>query len=180
MRRLAAWAAGLSPQAQDLALALALAAYNVGAMIPETGQLRLPGVTFPMAVLQTLPLTWRRRWPVAVLLAVALFRTVEDNIGGFEPLYLASLIAYYTVMDRSSTRVRVVISVLLLAGIIRELSLPGHNMSSDFPIVAMEAVTAGMAGIISRTRRAYLQEAQAASPEFAEGVQAFLAKRSKK
>jgi signal transduction histidine kinase len=161
VRRLAAWAAGLPPQAQDLALALALAAYNVGAMIPEIGQLRLPEVTFPMAVLQTLPLTWRRRWPVGVLLAVSLFRTVEDNIGGFEPLYLASLIAYYTVMDRSSTRVRVVASVLMLAGIITELSLPGHNMSSDFPVVAMEVVTAGMAGIISRTRRAYLQEAEA-------------------
>ena len=170
MRRLAAWAAGLPPQAQDLALALALAAYNVGAMIPETGQLRLPGVTFPMAVLQTLPLTWRRQRPVRVLLAVCLFRTVEDHIGGFEPLYLASLIAYYTVMDRSSTRARVVISVLVLAGTIGELlSLPGHNMSSDFPIVAMEVVTAGMAGIISRTRRAYLQEAQARA-ERAEAV----------
>jgi signal transduction histidine kinase len=169
VRRLAAWASGLSPQAQDFALALALAAYNVGAMIPEIGQLRLPGVTFPLAVLQTLPLTWRRRWPVGVLLAVALFRTVEDNIGGFEPLYLASLIAYYTVMDRSSTRVRVVISVLMLAGIITELSRTGQNMSSGFPIVAMEAVTAGMAGIISRTRRAYLQEAQARA-ERAEAV----------
>ena len=169
VRRLAAWAAGLSPQAQDLALALALAACNVGAMIPETGQLRLPGVTFPLAVLQTLPLTWRRRWPVGVLLAVSLFRTVEDHIGGFEPLYLASLIAYYTVMDRSSTRVRVVISVLVLAGVIWELSPPGYNMSSDFPIVALEVVTAGMAGIISRTRRAYLQEAQARA-ERAEAV----------
>jgi signal transduction histidine kinase len=169
VRRLAAWAAGLSPQARDLALALALAAYNVGAMIPETGQLRLPGVTFPLAVLQALPLTWRRRWPVGVLLAVALFRTAEDSIGGFEPLYLASLIAYYTVMDRSSTRARVVISVLMLAGIIGVLSLPGHSMSSAFPVVAMEAVTAGMAGIISRTRRAYLQEAQARA-ERAEAV----------
>jgi signal transduction histidine kinase len=146
-----------------------LAAYNVGAMIPETGQLRLPGVTFPIAVLQTLPLTWRRRWPVGVLLAVALFRTVEDSIGGFEPLYLASLIAYYTVMDRSSTRVRVLISVLMLAGIITVLSLPGHSMSSDFPIVAMEVVTAGMAGIISRTRRAYLQEAQARAEQAQNG-----------
>jgi signal transduction histidine kinase len=169
VRRLAAWAAGLPPQAQDLALALALAAYNAGAMIPETGQLRLPGVTFPMAVLQTLPLTWRRRWPVGMLLAVSLFRTVEDNIGGFEPLYLASLIAYYTVMARSSTRVRVVISVIALAGIITELALPGHNLFTDFPIVAMEFVTAGMAGIISHTHRAYLQEAQARA-ERAEAV----------
>jgi signal transduction histidine kinase len=169
VRRLAGWAAGLPPWAQDLALALALAAYNIGAMIPEMGELRLPWATFPLAVLQTLPLTWRRRWPVGVLLVSGLFRTVEDNIGGFEPLYLATLIAYYTVMDRSSTKVRVVISVLMLAGIIRALSLPGRNMSSGFPIVAMEVVTAGMAGIISRTRRAYLQEAQARA-ENAEAV----------
>jgi signal transduction histidine kinase len=169
VRRLAARAAGLSPTAQDLALALALAACNVGSMIPETSQLRLPGVTFPLAVLQALPLTWRRRWPVTVLLTVALFRTTEDNIGGFEPLYLASLIAYYTVMVRSSTRVRAVISVLMLAGIITELSLPGKDLSSDFPVVAMEFVTAGMAGIISRTRRAYLQEARARA-ERAEAV----------
>jgi signal transduction histidine kinase len=169
VRRLAAWAAGLAPWAQDLALALALAACNIGAMIPEMGQLRLPWVTFPLAVLQTLPLTWRRRWPVGTLLAVSIFRTVEDNIGGYEPLYLASLIAYYTVMDRSSTRVRAVISVILLAGIITELSMPGHNEPSDLFVVGLEFVTAGMAGVISRTRRAYLQEAQARA-ERAEAV----------
>jgi len=151
----------LSPQVQDLALALALAACNVGAMIPEIGQVRLPAVTFPMAVLQTLPLTWRRRWPVGMLLAVSVFRTVEDNIGGFEPLYLASAIAYYTVMARSSTRVRVVISVLVLAGIITELSMHDHNLAGNFPVVAMEFATAGMAGLISHTHRAYLQEARA-------------------
>jgi signal transduction histidine kinase len=152
-----------------LALALALVAYNVGVMILEIRQLRLPGVTFPMAVLQALPLTWRRRWPVGALLAVSVSRTVEDNIGGFEPMYLASIIAYYTVMARGSTRVRVVISVLTLGGIITELSLPGHNLLTDFPIVAMEFVTAGMAGIISHTHRAYLQEAQARA-ERAEAV----------
>ena len=151
----------MSPQVQDLALALALAACNVGAMIPEIGQVRLPAVTFPMAVLQTLPLTWRRRWPVGMLLAVSVFRTVEDNIGGFEPLYLASAIAYYTVMARSSTRVRVVISVLVLAGIITELSMHDHNLAGNFPVVAMEFATAGMAGLISHTHRAYLQEARA-------------------
>ena len=47
-------------------VALALAAYNVGSLIPEAGQLRLPDVAFALAVLQALPLTWRRRWPVAI------------------------------------------------------------------------------------------------------------------
>jgi len=160
--------AGLSPQAQDLALALVLAAWNVGTMIAHPGQLRLPGVVFPMAVLQTLPLTWRRRWPVGMLAAVSVFRTVQDNIGGWEPLYVASIIAYYTVMARSSTRVRVVISVLVLAGTIAELSTRGRDLFTDFPIVGLELVTAGMAGVISHTHRAYLREAQAR----AEGAEA--------
>ena len=113
---------------QDLALALALAAYNVGSLIPEAGQLRLPGVAFALVVLQALPLTWRRRWPVATFLAVGIPRTLYDHLGiGFAPLPLASMIAYYTVMDRSSTRVRWVISALTLAGIVRAELLPGHT-----------------------------------------------------
>ena len=45
MRRLADWVLRLPPRMQDLALALALAAYNAAALIPENGQLGgLPGV----------------------------------------------------------------------------------------------------------------------------------------
>ena len=70
MKRLATWATGLPPRMQDLALALALAAYNVASLIPETRQLQLPYVAFLLVVLQVLPLIWRRRWPVAVFVAV--------------------------------------------------------------------------------------------------------------
>jgi len=147
---------------QDLALALALAAYNVGSLIPEAGRLRLPYAAFALVVLQALPLTWRRRWPVGVFLAVGLPRTVYDQLGiGFAPLPLASAIAYYTLMDRCSTRVRWTISALLLAGIIRSQLLPGHTEPYDFFVVALQFVTAGIAGILSRTRRAYLREAEA-------------------
>ncbi|MGH3221318.1 MAG: hypothetical protein ACRDPY_21940, partial [Streptosporangiaceae bacterium] len=62
MKRLAAWVAALPPRMQDLTLALALAAYNVGSLIPEVRQLSLPYAAFTLVVLQTLPLTWRRRW----------------------------------------------------------------------------------------------------------------------
>ena len=56
--RLAPWAVALPPRMQDFALALALAAYNVGSLIPEAGQLRLPYVAFSLAALQAPPLTW--------------------------------------------------------------------------------------------------------------------------
>jgi signal transduction histidine kinase len=162
VRRLAARAAGLPPRTQDLALALALAAYYVGSLIPEARQLRLPDLAFALVVLQALPLTWRRRWPVAVYFAVGIPRGLYDKLGiGFAPLPLASMIAFYTVMDRSSTRVRWVMVALTLVGLIQGQTTPGHTEPYDFFIAALELAAAGAAGIASRTRRAYLQEIQA-------------------
>ena len=161
MKRLAAWVVALPPRRQDLALALALAAYYVGSLIPEAGQLRYPYAAFVLVVLQALPLTWRRRWPIVVLLAIGLPRSIYDDVGiQFAPLPLASMIAYYTVMDRCSTRARWIMSGLTLAGILRAQLLPGHIAYDSF-VGVLEFAAAGMAGIMSRTRRAYIQEVEA-------------------
>jgi signal transduction histidine kinase len=153
---------------QDLALALALAAYNAGSLIPEAGQLRLRGVAFVLVVLQALPLTWRRRWPVATCLVVDIPRTLYDNLGiGFAPLPLAPLIAFYTVMDRSSTRVRWAVSVFTLVGVGRAAQLPGHT-PYDFFVGVLEFAAAGVAGLVSRSRRAYLQEVETRAEQAAE------------
>lgn len=158
MKRPADRIAALPPRAQDLALALALAVFNVGSLIPETRQLSLPYVAFTLVVLQALPLTWRRSWPVWVFFAVGVPRSIYDQLGiGFAPLPLGPAIAYYTVMDRSSTRVRWAISALLLAGIIRSQTLPGHTEPYDFFVALLVFVTAGLAGILSRTYRAYVR-----------------------
>jgi signal transduction histidine kinase len=147
---------------QDLVLALALAAYNVGSLIPETRQLPLPYVAFALVVLQAVPLAWRRRWPVVVYFAVGLPRDLYDQLGiGFAPLPLGPAIAYYTVMDRSSTRVRVVITVLLAIGIVQGQTTPGHTEPYDFFVAVLQMAVAGMAGLVSRSRRAYLQEVEA-------------------
>src|ERR1700740_244950 len=99
---------------QDLLLAVALAIYNVGSLIPETRQLQLPYVAFLLVVLQALPLAWRRRWPGVGSLAVGIPRPAYDqpNLNS-APLPPGPAIAYYTVMDPSSTRVRIAISALL-------------------------------------------------------------------
>jgi len=158
VKRLAAWAAGLPPRTKDLALALVLAVYNVASLIPETRQLKLPYVAFLLVVLQALPLTWRRRWPVLVILAVGIPRSTYDQLGiGFAPLPLGPAIAYYTIMDRCSTKVRVVISVLLVGGIIQGQLTPGHTEPYDFFVAVLQFAVAGTLGILSRTRRAYLE-----------------------
>jgi len=147
---------------QDLALALALAVYNVASLIPETRQLQLPYVAFLLVVLQAVPLTWRRRWPVLVFFAVGIPRTIYDQLGiNFSPVPLGPAIAYYTVMDRCSNRARVAISALVIAGVIRSQTLPGHTEPYDFFVVALQFAVAGTLGILSRTRRAYLQAVEA-------------------
>jgi signal transduction histidine kinase len=161
VKRLTAWVTALPPRMQDLALALGLAAYNVGSLIPETRQLPLPYAAYAAVILQALPLTWRRRWPVAVFVAVGIPRTFYDQfIGSFSPLPLASAIAYYTVMDRSSTRTRWIMSALLLIGIVRSQMLPGHTEPYDFFVDLLQFLVAGMAGIVARTRRAYVAEVE--------------------
>jgi signal transduction histidine kinase len=162
MKRLAAWAAGMSPRMQDVALAAALAVYNVGSLIPEARQLQLPYVAFSLVALQALPLIWRRRWPVAVFFAVGIPRTIYDQLNlNFAPVPLGPAIAYYTIMDRSSTRVRWAISALLLFGIVRSQMLPGHNEPYDFFVAVLQFVVAGTLGILSRTHRAYVAEIEA-------------------
>ncbi len=162
VKRLAAWYAALSPRTQDLALAAALTAYYVGSLIPEAGQLRLPRLAFALVVLQTVPIIWRRRWPVATYLWVGIPRGLYDDLNiGFAPLELATMIALYTVMDRRSTRVRWAVAAVTLYGLIQGQTTPGHTEPYDFFVAALYLVPAAMAGIISRTRRAYLQEAEA-------------------
>ena len=147
---------------QDLALAVALAIYNVGSLIPETRQLQLPYVAFLLVVLQALPLAWRRRWPVVVFFAVGIPRTIYDQLGlNFAPIPLGLAIAYYTIMDRSSTRVRLVINAVLIYGIVRSQMLPGHNEPYDFFVDVLQFAVAGTLGILSRTRRAYVREVEA-------------------
>ena len=147
MKRLPAWVTGPGARLQDLALALALAVYNVASLIPETRQLQLPYVAFLLVVLQALPLIWRRRWPVAVFVAVGIPRTFYDQLGwSFNPLPLGSAIAYYTIMDRSSTRVRTVISAVLIVGIFRSQTLPGHAEPYDFFVAALQFAVAGTRG----------------------------------
>jgi signal transduction histidine kinase len=158
---LATRVAAFPPWLQDLVLALALAAVNIGSVIRFRGQLHPLGVAYLLLGLQVLPLVWRRRYPVAVFLAVGLPRTLYDQLGfGYAPLALGPAIAYYTVMDRSSTRMRWIISLLLLAGILRSQALPDHTEPYAFFIQALLFGSAGMVGLFSRARRAYLSEAQ--------------------
>ena len=71
------------------------------------------------------------------------------------------MIALYTVMDRSSIRIRWAVGAVTLYGLIQGQTTHGHTEPYDFFVAALYLAVAAMAGIISRTRRAYLQVAEA-------------------
>jgi signal transduction histidine kinase len=171
---LAAWVAALPPRLQDLILALALAAVNVGTTLPYLSKLHPNGGApallrhYPVAgalallILQAAPLIWRRSWPIAAFSVVGISRSWYDLVGfGFAPVPLGPAIAYYTVMERCSTGMRWALSAVLLTALIASQSLPGHSEPYDFFVAALIFVAAGMAGILSRTRSAYLGEVEA-------------------
>jgi signal transduction histidine kinase len=188
---LTARAAAFPPWLQDLALALLLAAVNVGVALPYRSQLRPSGSSAPgpatahplatalaLLVLQALPLAGRRWWPAGAFLAGGAFRSLYDHWGfGYAPLPLAAAIAYYTVMQRCSTGMRWALTGVLLFGVVSSQTAPGHTEPYDFFIQAFIFGAVGVAGILSRTRLAYLADAQqrAARAESERDQQAALA-----
>ena len=155
-------AAALPAWVLDLILALALTLVNVATLVFYRSQLHPFWLALTLVVLETLPLAWRRSWPAATFLVAGLPRSIYDSIGlGFAPLPLAQAIAYFTVIERCRPAVRRILTVLLAIGIVRSQLLPGHTQPYDFTVVSLIFVTAGMAGVLSRTRHAYLQDAEA-------------------
>jgi signal transduction histidine kinase len=151
-----------SPRRQDIALALALTVADLAVLLVYRHHLHPLGWAIVLIVAENIPLIWRRSHPVAVLALIGSARVAYDLIGlGYAPLPLGPAIAFYTAMDRSGPRTRLLISAIALAGITASQLAPGHNEPYDFVVAALIFVVAGTAGILSSTRRAYIDEVEA-------------------
>lgn len=162
VKRLAHWIVALPPRAQDIVLALALTVVDLATLIAYHPGLHPLWLALTMVALETLPLAFRRSFPVATLLVSGAFRVSYDVIGfTFAPLPLGPAIAYFTVIERSPPLVRRITTGLVGVGLIISQLSPGHHEPYDVTAAALIFITAGMAGVLSRTRHAYLAEAQA-------------------
>jgi signal transduction histidine kinase len=163
--RLAARMSRLPPRRQeriqDLGLAVALAAVNAVSLLPYRAQLHPLWLALTLVIAQAVPLAWRRSLPLAVAFVSGAARVAYDQIGfGFAPFPLATAIAYYTVIDRCRPVWRWIVTALVAAGISISLATPGHNEPYDGIFQALIFLTAGAAGVLSRTKRASLHAAQ--------------------
>jgi signal transduction histidine kinase len=175
----------LQAQAVDVALAAGLTVVNIAFLIPYRSQLHPFGVAVVLVAAQSVPLAFRRARPPAVLLIVGGARIAYDLAGfGHAPFPLGPAIAVYTVADRCSPRARAWLLGALVAGILVSQFGSPHDQPYDLAVAALIFLTAWVAGIASRTRRAYLaaveQRARTAeSDRDREAAQAAGAERSR-
>jgi signal transduction histidine kinase len=151
----------LPPRVQDLALAIALAIAGAASLVPYRSHLHPFALALALVVAQGIPLAWRRSWPVPVLLAIAIPRVTYDVLGfGYAPFPLATWIAFFTTMERSRPAVRRIVLIGTVIGATISQLAPGHNQPYDATVSAFIFLTAWMAAVLSRTRRAYIQEVE--------------------
>ena len=146
---------------QDGALGVALAVVNVLSVLSYR-QLQHPlWLAIVLATLQGVLLTGRRWHPVLCALGIGVARVTYDQAGLlFAPFPLGVAIAYYTVMDRTGAVWRWIVTGFVVAGISVALAAPGHNEPYDAITQAFIFLTAGVAGVLTRAKRAALTAAE--------------------
>ncbi len=154
----AAWYSALPPRrrelVQDTALALALAVLNVLSLLPYQSQLHPSWLALFLVAAQCLPLAFRRRWPVPVLICCGIPRELYDFLPfGYAPLPLANAIAFATVMDRSRPWIRWIIVVLSVGGLASSETQPGHPQPYETIVQVSIFGTAWAVGALNRVRR---------------------------
>jgi signal transduction histidine kinase len=164
-QRLGARVASLPPRRQeriqDLGLGVALAVVNAASLLPYQSQQHPLWLALVLVIAQALPLAWRRTWPIAVGLVIAVARVSYDQLGfTFAPFPLGPAIAFYTVIDRCGRVWRWAAFVVVAAGIVVGGAAPGHSEPYEAIFQVMIFLTAWAAGTLSRTKRANLQAAR--------------------
>jgi len=164
-QRLGARVASLPPgrqeRIQDLGLGVALAAVNALSLLPYQSQLHPLWLALVLVIAQALPLAWRRTWPVAVGLVIAVARVSYDQLGfTFAPFPLGPAIAFYTVIDRAGRVWRWAAFAVVAAGIVVGGAAPGHSEPYEAIFQVMIFLAAWAAGTLSRIKRANLQAAR--------------------
>ena len=164
--RAASWYAALPRRHQDVvqdaALALSLALLNLLSLLPYQSQLHPSWLALLLVAGQCLPLAFRRRYPVPVLITSSLIRIAYDwIIFAYAPLALAPAIALATVADRSGRLLRWC-TVVVTCGVVGwTQTLPGHHQPYDAIVQYFLFGAAWVVGTLSRRRRVALAAAAA-------------------
>ncbi len=148
-------------RAFDVALAAGVTVFNVASLIPFRSDLHPFGVALLLVAAQSVPLVSRRAHPIAVVSSVGIARVAYD-VAGFAhaPFPLGPILAVFTVADLCRPRMRALtLAVLVTAILVSQLGSP-HDQPYDLTVAVLIFLATWVAGIASRTRRAYLAEVE--------------------
>ncbi|MFE6084594.1 sensor histidine kinase [Streptomyces virginiae] len=162
---------------QDLGLTLLVqAAVTMPFVVPRSPE--LPPVTwasYAMTTAAVLPLIWRRRAPVSVLVAIlvlgGIYKVTLDGPG--QPMPYAGLIAFYTVALRCTPRVRAAAGIA--SAVVVALSVGWEaGTARELLFTLFVSAAAYTLGRLQYTRQAYTAavEARAAELERANRIEA--------
>jgi signal transduction histidine kinase len=155
------WPARRQQFTQDVTLGVVLAVISVLSLLPYRSQQHPLWLAFVLVLAETLPLAWRRPYPLVVMFIIGAARVTYDQVGlVFAPFPLGPAIAFYTVMERSGLVWRWITIALAAAGVSVGLAAPGHNEPYDAITQAFIFLTAGVAGALTRARRGTLAAAE--------------------
>ncbi|MFC0845822.1 sensor histidine kinase [Streptomyces noboritoensis] len=175
--RPATWLRGANPWAVDIGLALLVqAAMTIPFVVDRPAGLRpATWADYGLTALAVLPLAWRRRAPVAVVLATlaagAVYKLTLDGPG--QPLPYPGLIALYTVAALSPARRRLSVATLIGVLVFPSVALnTGDTKELLFSFFVFGAAYA--LGRLTHTRQAYTAavEDRAAQLERANRIEA--------
>ena len=113
-----------------------------------------------LAVVGLVPLVWRRRFPAAVFAACLAAGVAQTLIGPTVESNLGVPVAFYTVSAQCSRRVRLAVTVVMVAALVLA-SVAWHRENraailANLVVLGLIATTVGVLGRNTGTRRAYL------------------------
>ena len=116
-----------------------------------------PAVMVPAAILATLPLAWRRRRPLAVLILILAVNTIAVAVvttPASAGLFVSILIAVYTVFVQCSRQVRIAVIPVIVAGSAFEMVRDPntHSAVEALPTFAILAAVVMLAQVVRRSR----------------------------
>jgi len=154
--RLAGWFRSLPPRTVDVVLTLMIYIATVSEQLDPDGDWRV----FVLGALASVPLVWRRRWPIPVALLTGIGTTGLAFIGGLPQLPFGQLLSTYTFALYCGPLMRALGVLGTIVGVSLSVAVAGDPLIATYVVLVTfgAAYTLGIGARARQDRIAMLEE----------------------